>query len=234
MVGIQKRANENASNAETKSKEAESSSDRAAKAAKIAEKAIGELNQKLKDADISTEQIKTLAKQQEQLREMIASQLIADPVFSEELFRASAPIGTIIAWHKSLEGIPDKLPLGWVECNGDRWAEGLSPNQLRYLDGSESILSAIPELNGERRFLRGDHNSGIPEDEAIRRHHHDKPEGSFLVEAAASDSQIRLKPQNSGNGWFGAKRWHRTGPSSGDGKETRPINMSVIWIIRVK
>ena len=75
------------------------------------------------------------------------------------------------AWHKHLglegggedvdAGIPGQsggsvppLPWGWVECNGQTLNDADSP-----LDGL-----AIPDLNGERMFLRGGETSGDPEE----------------------------------------------------------------------
>lgn len=60
------------------------------------------------------------------------------------------PIGAIVAWHKSLTHTPP-LPQGWVECNGQT------------LNDPESVYHgvAIPNLNGQERFLRGSGTSGI-------------------------------------------------------------------------
>jgi hypothetical protein len=69
------------------------------------------------------------------------------------------PIGSIIAWHKSLTGVPS-LPDGWVECNGGTVNDISSP-----LNGQ-----AIPDLNsqvyaGDRgRYLRGGTVSGVSND----------------------------------------------------------------------
>jgi hypothetical protein len=61
----------------------------------------------------------------------------------------AAPIGSIVAWHKSFANTPS-LPNGWVECNGQT------------LSDSESVYDGqvIPDLNGETRFIRGGATSG--------------------------------------------------------------------------
>lgn len=63
------------------------------------------------------------------------------------------PIGAVLAWMKSLPGMP-ALPDGWVECNGQTLADATSP-----LNGQ-----VIPALNGttdaNKRFLRGASTSG--------------------------------------------------------------------------
>ena len=66
-----------------------------------------------------------------------------------ELDKIIVPIGSIIAWVKSMAGIPP-LPDGWVECNGQTLSDPESP-----LSGE-----VMPNLNGEGRFLRGSTSSG--------------------------------------------------------------------------
>lgn len=60
------------------------------------------------------------------------------------------PIGTIMPWLKDLTGVPQTLPWGWVECNGQTISDPESP-----LNGV-----TLPNLNGENRFLRGNTTSG--------------------------------------------------------------------------
>ena len=60
-----------------------------------------------------------------------------------------APIGAIDAWHSALGGTP-ALPPSWVTCNG----------QTVFDDASPYNGQAVPNLNGESRFLRGSASSG--------------------------------------------------------------------------
>ena len=60
-----------------------------------------------------------------------------------------APIGSIVAWHKSLAGTV-QLPGGWVECSGQTLNDPGSPYHGKL----------IPNLNGEGRFLSGHPSSG--------------------------------------------------------------------------
>ncbi len=64
-------------------------------------------------------------------------------------FPILAPIGSIVAWLKSYANTP-ALPSGWVECNGQT------------LSDADSVYNgqAIPNLNGDNRFLRGNSTSG--------------------------------------------------------------------------
>lgn len=60
-----------------------------------------------------------------------------------------APVGSIIAWNKSLSGTPS-LPENWIECNGQTISDADSPyNGL-----------VAPNINNENRFLRGNLSSG--------------------------------------------------------------------------
>ncbi|MCO5281516.1 MAG: hypothetical protein M9931_10765 [Chitinophagales bacterium] len=61
----------------------------------------------------------------------------------------NGPIGSIMAWHKDLPGVPG-LPSNWVECNGQTLSDAASP-----LNGQ-----VIPNLNGNNYFLRGNTASG--------------------------------------------------------------------------
>ncbi len=71
------------------------------------------------------------------------------------------PVGTIVAWHKSLRGTP-ALPDGWAECNGQEITDADSPYNGR----------RMPDLNDDRRFLRGANSSGDLEDAAVGTHDH--------------------------------------------------------------
>ena len=80
----------------------------------------------------------------------MADQLITGTTLVEKESRSigDAPIGAIIAWAKTLAGVPN-LAEGWVECDGAVLVDALSP-----LNGQ-----TIPDLNGGV-FLRGDTTSG--------------------------------------------------------------------------
>jgi hypothetical protein len=55
------------------------------------------------------------------------------------------PVGSILAWHKDLSGVPSLLPTNYVECNG----------QILNMPTSPLHGQTIPDLNGSRKFLRG-------------------------------------------------------------------------------
>ena len=126
----------------------------------------------------------------------------------------NVPIGTIMAWHKSMKQTPS-LPKDWVECNGQKLRDPGSPYHGQMM----------PNLNGKFLFLRGGSKSGVYQKDKIKR-----LEFYFCV-AGAQHQRISF-----GNKWqinvaapsYNA-RLHRE-----FSHETRPKNMSVVWIIKVK
>ncbi len=151
------------------------------------------------------------------------------------------PVGTILPWHQALtKGTP--LPLGWVRCDGPvkKGDEGWIPD-------STIDLSRIPNLNGARRFLRGGKESGIDEEwsTALPKK---KPLSVSIAHGGVHGHSIpgtdQGKPKDNGfqNGGdhrtftinIGGGEHDHTASISGGDDETRPLNMSVIWIIRVK
>jgi hypothetical protein len=146
------------------------------------------------------------------------------------------PVGAIVAWHKSLQTVPQQLPPGWVECNGGKVSAGP-------LQGSP-----IPDLNGAALFLRGSNESGKVQDDALQGHRHD----SAIMFRKDTDQKGYVLPQEH----YGHVKYAPTqnnmdlrndvmiqvlDPKS-DGVhgaartdyETRPKNMSVVWIMRVQ
>jgi len=126
------------------------------------------------------------------------------------------PIGSIIAWHKSFPDTP-ALPEGWAECNGQTLNDPKSP-----YDGA-----TLPNLNGERRFLRGGSSSGgleaatemaVQPDLSRIRPFHPRNYDGFTDEGPASTATAEAFPPAA------AVRW----------VSFRPVNMTVVWIMRVK
>ncbi|MEK6616102.1 MAG: hypothetical protein AABZ32_08340 [Bacteroidota bacterium] len=141
------------------------------------------------------------------------------------------PIGSIIAWHKSFTNTP-ALPNGWVECNGQTLSDADSPYNGQ----------VIPNLNGDARFLRGSSTSGTNQSDAFQGH----------VHGISSSTLGAYYSSNGGAGGNAKISWTATVSNSileftitnpaSDGtngtprtaNETRPINMSVVYIMRVK
>ncbi|MCD4813762.1 hypothetical protein K8S19_08740 [bacterium] len=131
---------------------------------------------------------------------------------------ADIPIGTILAWHKSYLAVTPDLPNQFVECNG------------QIVDDLESPYHGgiVPDLNGEKRFLRGSNISGTPQADQLRQHGHTtsaKRRKSSSKDADSGNDKYSIDSDNATVG-------NVTGADAGD--ETRPINMSVVWIIKIK
>lgn len=75
------------------------------------------------------------------------------PPSAEPASPVVVPVGTIMAWAKSMTNTPS-LPRGWVECNGQAIEDPQSPY----------VGQSVPDLNGATeeggRFLRGAAASG--------------------------------------------------------------------------
>jgi hypothetical protein len=156
------------------------------------------------------------------------------------------PVGSIIAWHKSLRE-NKALPDGWVECNGQKITVG------------ELAGKSAPNLNNEKRFLRGGLVSGELESDQIQGHSHPISGGEHDHEL---DDVAWSRPLNVNGGpayssyaatntWpthttisktkIGGSHSHILGAPSSQGSygearigsETRPTNMNVVWIIRI-
>ncbi len=116
-----------------------------------------------------------------------------------------APIGSIVAWAKSMPGTPP-LPSQWVECNGQTLSDSASP-----FDGA-----TIPDLNGlsgTPRFLRGGAASGSTG--GTESHTHSL---NWYGYAGGSGS---------------AQRWLNTSQDVSQ-TSTLPSYYSVVWIMRIK
>ena len=68
---------------------------------------------------------------------------------NENLGYAALPIGSLMAWAKTITGVP-ALPSGWVQCDGQVLSDADSP-----LNGQ-----TMPALNAANKFIRGNATSG--------------------------------------------------------------------------
>lgn len=121
------------------------------------------------------------------------------------------PIGAIIAWAKTLTGVPS-LPTGWVECNGQVLSDADSP-----LNGQ-----MIPNLNNSgggaaNRFLRGATTSGGTGGSETHTH-------AFAATLGDTD---RTGADTNHYGFSSAT-------TATNSTSTLPSYYSVIWCMRVK
>ncbi len=171
---------------------------------------------------------------------------LATPIIVE-----TTPIGSIVAWHADLAGTPS-LPIGWEPCDGQMVADPDSPY----------FGQTLPDLNGGGRYLRGGVFSGVMQDDATAvngmngvtsnagthshsmgsagTHTHSRTNvggiGGTRGFAAAGNQSGSTSTGSAGNHTHsinGAGDHAHWLSLAGD-SETRPITMSVVWILRVK
>ncbi|MCP4216372.1 MAG: tail fiber protein, partial [bacterium] len=155
------------------------------------------------------------------------------------LKEVSAPVGSIQAWDKNLVGTPE-IPAGWVECDG------------QVVSDADSVYDglAVPDLNSGGRFLRGGAVSGDWENDATA------VNGLGIVAGGAHshsiDEEVRYlgtwddyntSVNNKIQAGKGALHYDYSMTTNSAGShshslsgdsETRPTNMSVVWIMRIK
>lgn len=148
------------------------------------------------------------------------------------------PIGSIIAWHKDFTNTPS-LPYGWVECNGQTLNDPASPyhNQvIPNLNGDPNGADS-PGLNEKAKmFLRGGTTSGVGQNDAFQGHRHSIDSDGARKRTYA----YQTYEWNLGN--YAPLANISVGDPISDGTngtprtadETRPKNMSVVWIMRIK
>lgn len=138
------------------------------------------------------------------------------------------PVGTIIAWHKSLNGTPN-LPEGWVECNGQMLVD---PQSLYNGETMPDLNNPQNDWNDNGSFLRGGPTSGEFEADQVQQHrHHFK--GRSLTSTPPGppyfgDHGPGYQQQDVNYAGVDVVTEARTGT------ETRPANMTVVWIIKVR
>lgn len=152
-----------------------------------------------------------------------------------------APLGSIVAWYP-LQGAPP-LAEGWVRCDGQTLTDTEVPSSLRN----------VPDLNNAKLFLRGESGSTpgtIQQDQIITHVHgdfHSHFGGSNALSVGETSSFSYKECSGTGFGSTLFSGSTATGlaqigaPSTAQfydpvrhGDETRPKNMSVVWIMRVK
>ncbi len=175
---------------------------------------------KLSDSAVTGPKLATSAASLDKLASnaVNSSKIVDGSVAQADLaMNAVMPVGSIIAWHKSLY---NTLPSNWVECNGGTVSDSSSP-----INGSP-----IPNLNGEGRFLRGGTTSGTMQADELKNHTHKVI--SSWVSGNRTEWHVVADWTDANDGPTDEKN----GPSltSTGGGETRPINMSVIWIMKIK
>ena len=134
-----------------------------------------------------------------------------------------APVGTILAWAKSLSGVPN-LAEGWVECDGS------------VLVDAQSSLNGVtlPDLNGGE-FLEGQTTSGATGGTATNVH-------TLNTSGSATNrtSDITIGTQGGaanlieGSSTTGGGLSFQRHTATTNSTENRPPFYTVVWIMRVR
>ncbi len=150
---------------------------------------------------------------------IMADTLIAGTTLVEKESRSigDTPIGGIVAWAKTLSGVPN-LAEGWVECDGTVLVDALSP-----LNGQ-----TIPDLNGGV-FLEGQATSGATGGSATMAHTHTGPTGINSAATTVDNNGDLSTTSVSPN-----PHTHTLTTSAASNDENRPPFYTVVWIMRVR
>lgn len=147
----------------------------------------------------------------------------------------SVPVGTVIAWCKTLSGVPNTLPDCWMECDGSAVTDPASP---LYRDPAVETAICVPNLNAAAgkspAFLCGAATSGTEGgEEAVtldttqmpsHQHGYRRPVGAPIW--VAPGGMAASGP----SGYF-----PQTDPAGGgQAHENRPPFYSVVWIMKIK
>lgn len=144
------------------------------------------------------------------------------------------PIGAIVAFHANTVSPPLPIPEGWQACDDSPITDPESP-----LYRNPAVRT--PNLNGSGRFLRGGAASGATQEDGMQGHWHDiyggqsgggnwvsNYDAASYQKATTTTAPNHLRAlgpvEDTANG-YGAPRVEN---------ETRPKNMSVVWIMRIK
>lgn len=142
-----------------------------------------------------------------------------------------------MGWHKSMPSTPQSLPTGWVECNGQILSDGGSVYNgqvIPNLNGAAAGANSPGQSTKEAMFLRGDQISGTGQPDAFQGHWHTSVTTTGTVNTPYNTPVTGTNPSP------GANYYARDASTDGvngvprTANETRPKNMSVVWIMRIK
>lgn len=168
--------------------------------------------------------------------EGLVKDIAVDPRFlgfvETQMTLNALPIGSIVAWHPQLLGLPKnaKPPEGWVRCDGGKISGGdlAGVNSPNLNDPNKDGI-----IKGYRggAFLRGGTTSGVPKHATeIPRISGEKENNVIALETIQNEDRIRIL----GNKYSSSWKSFPENPGGDSMYATRPVNMSVVWIMRVK
>ncbi len=139
------------------------------------------------------------------------------------------PIGTITAWHKNMSTYNNvNLPpisSQWVECNGQTLNDPESvfhQQVIPNLNGASGTVSSPGNTYTAQMFLRGGTTSGVGQVDELKSHNHNYMGiGAYHLFNDGANYNIPAVVTTLTTTAIG-------------GSETRPVNMSVVWIMKIK
>lgn len=196
-----------------------------------------------------------LKKHQGDLPAKVRDLLLADPALlieplSNQMNSQAPPIGAVMAWPSPIsEAHP--CPAGWHLCDDTSLQSlGLTEKELTNLRAAlpaGTYKGRLPDFRGY--FLRGAGRSpggpdpdlasrkgtgpGSTQGDGVGRHVHDgvisAPPAEKLLRSTAPSSE-----ETHATAAFGNSQMQRTGNTIQGAEETRPVNIAVHWIIRIR
>ena len=152
-------------------------------------------------------------------------------------FEKMVPVGTIVAWNKTMSGTPG-IPDGWLECNGQPVSDTESPYHGQ----------SVPNLNNPPAdpaggatgtyskgvFLRGDNTSGTFQDDSIQGHWHSQNQVVTSIPGDGTHAHLNSTAWGHNNSLVRDPSSDGSNGAPRTAAETRPVNYSVVWIMRIK
>ena len=130
------------------------------------------------------------------------------------------PVGTIMAFAKdyiNADNLATCRDKGWALC------DGTTPASQGILN---AIIATTPNLNGEKRYLKGSTSSGVSTDENyLASHSHDAGSLKFKIYSGTTADLV-----GSGGSFTGSIAGTTTSAQNG----TVPLSYTVVWLMRVK
>jgi hypothetical protein len=152
--------------------------------------------------------------------------ITGDLIKNGQVINVGVPIGGIIPWHKSMPSVP-ALPDNYAECDGSNISDIRSP-MYGY---------ALPSLNASGRFIRGGTTSGTTQSDQIKSHTHGLDAGGlyYALKNQAPNTGINnvMAGSTLTNVGAGMANVPVTASPAGSPDETRPINISMVWVMRI-
>ena len=123
------------------------------------------------------------------------------------------PVGSIVAWHKDFPNTP-ALPDGWITCNG------------QVINDPYSVYNgqSVPDLNGEGRFLRGSNVSGTMQAATAITQKVEQANCLHIIQVDGIAGTDNFYVTSGSTVFVTGQPYYKV----------RPVNMSVVWIMRIR